>query len=130
MDLRMEPAGWMARILALVSLFIGLGDAARLVGFDAEPGISPMVRLGSTGFALVVIFCLMRLFAAVGLWIQTRWGAVLLAASTGVEVALFLGGSLWLQTGLIDFSFKLVVFVATILLLVFARMLAARGAPD
>jgi len=129
MDLRMEPAGWMARVLALVSLLIGLGDAARLVGFDGDPA-GPMVRLGATGFALVAIFCLMRLFGAVGLWIHTRWGAVLLASSTGVEVALFLGGGAWVQMSLIDFSFKLVVFLATILLLVFARVLALRQASD
>jgi len=129
MDLRIEPAGWLARILALVSLFIGLGDAARLVGYTGDAA-SPMMTLGTTGFALVAIFCLMRLFAAVGLWIHTRWGAVLLASSTGVEVALSLGGGSWVRMGLIDFSFKLAVFLATILLLLFARFLALRNAAD
>lgn len=129
MDFRTEPAGFLARILALVSLFMGLGDATRLLGLGAG-ATSPIVAMGLIGFLLLAGLSLMRLFAAVGLWIHARWGAVVLAGSLVVEVVLYLAGSAWVSLSLWGFIFKLAVMLATFALLAFAQMAAQRQIID
>jgi hypothetical protein len=122
MELRIEPAGRFARILALASLSLGLADAARLLGVSAG-SLSPISQLGPGAFVVLSILCLSRLFAAVGLWIYSRWGAVLLAGAIAVELLLYVTGSGWVALGLIGFIFKLVTLLATIGLLALARFL-------
>jgi hypothetical protein len=129
MDFRVEPAGFFARVLALASLFMGLGDATRLLGLGAGP-TSPIVTLGVIGFLLLAGLSLMRLFAAVGLWIHARWGAVVLAGSLIVEIVLYLAGSAWVSLSLWGFIFKLAVMLATFALLAFAQMAARRQIAD
>lgn len=125
-------AEWSARaagVLALISLAIGLIDAARLGGL--ESGVAgPVAHYGATGFTLLAIFAVMRLFAAVGLWMRARWGLVLLASATGVELGLSLAGSSWVTLGLMGFVIKGVVFLATIALLLFSRLFALRQFAD
>jgi hypothetical protein len=115
--------------LALASLFMGLGDATRLLGLGAGP-TSPIVTLGVIGFLLLAGLSLMRLFAAVGLWIHARWGAVVLAGSLIVEIVLYLAGSAWVSLSLWGFIFKLAVMLATFALLAFAQMAARRQIAD
>ena len=74
---------------------------------------SPITELGPTGFAYLAVFCLARLFAAVGLWIKASWGAVLLGGATLVELALYLTGSKDIQIDAIGFAVR-VVLVASV----------------
>lgn len=129
MDFRIEPAGLYARVLALISLFLGLSDAGRLLGIGGG-SMSPILTLGPAGFVLLAALAVLRLFAAVGLWMQVRWGAILLAGSLGVEVVFLATGSGWIASSLYGFIFKLVVLLATILLLVLAHFLNHRQVAD
>ena len=129
MDIRNEPLGLFARILALLSLFIGLGDAARLLGLGAGTA-SPIATIGTMGFVLLSALTLMRLFAAVGLWIQSSWGAVVLAASLVIEIGFYLTGSNWVSLSLWSFIFKLGVMLATFGLLAIAQLWAQRQLAD
>ena len=129
MDFRIEPAGIIARILALLSLFLGLSDAARLLGLGSG-GLSPIALLGAMGFVMLAALSLMRLFAAVGLWIHAGWGAVLLLGSLVAEIAFYLLGSSWVSLTLWGFIFKLVVMLATFALLTFAYLVAQRHIAD
>lgn len=129
MDFRSEPAGLFARILALIGLFMGLGDATRLLGLGSDVA-SPIAAIGLTGFVLLSILSLMRLFAAVGLWIHARWGAIVLAASLAVEIVFYLAGSTWVSLSLWGFIFKLVVMLATFGLLAFVQIAARRQVAD
>ncbi|UYQ70758.1 hypothetical protein OF122_11840 [Pelagibacterium flavum] len=129
MDFRNEPLGLVARILGLLSLFIGLGDAARLLGLGAGSA-SPITAIGTTGFVLLSVLALMRLFAAVGLWIRSSWGAIMLAASLVIEIGLYLVGTNWVSLGLWSFIFKLGVMLATFGLLAIAQLSAQRQLAD
>lgn len=129
MDFRIEPAGLYARALALISLFFGLSDAGRLLGIGGG-SMSPILALGPAGFVLLSALSVCRLFAAVGLWMQVRWGAILLAGSLGAELAFLASGSGWIASSLYGFIFKLVVLLATILLLVLAHFLNHRQVAD
>lgn len=129
MDFRSEPAGLFARILALVSLFMGLGDATRLLGLGSDAA-SPIAEIGLMGFVLLSILSLMRLFAAVGLWIHARWGAIILGTSLAVEMIFSLAGSTWVSLSLWGFIFKLAVMLATFALLAFVQIAAQRHVAD
>ena len=94
MDLKSPIAGRYVRIVAIIALLLGLSDAARLLGVGSGlPGVSPIYTLGVTGFTYLAIFALARLFAAVGLWIQASWGAVLLVGATVIELGMYVLGS-------------------------------------
>ncbi|OAM84239.1 hypothetical protein [Devosia elaeis] len=80
------------RIIAVIALFLGLSDAARLLGVNMGSA-SPVAVMGFSGFAYLAVFSLARLFAAVGLWIKASWGAVLLVAATILELGLYLSGN-------------------------------------
>ena len=129
MDIRNEPLGLFARILALLSLFIGLGDAARLLGLGGGSA-SPLLTIGTMGFVLLAALTLMRLFASVGLWIHSSWGAVVLAASLVIEIGFYLTGSNWVSLGLWSFIFKLAVMLATFGLLTLAQLSTQRQLAD
>ncbi len=92
MELRRLARENFVRILALVCLVIGLGDAGRLLGVSGGSG-NPIEAIGVTGFILLAIFAIARLFAGVGLWINSSWGGVLLVGATGAELALYFWGS-------------------------------------
>lgn len=129
MDFRSEPAGFFARILALISLFMGLGDATRLLGLGTDVA-SPIIAMGLMGFVLLFILGLMRLFAAVGLWLHARWGAVVFAGSLAIELIFALAGSTWVSLSLLGFIFKLAVMLATFSLLAFVQIAARRHVGD
>ena len=85
MDFQSALAARYLRVVAIIALLLGLVDAARLLGVSSGAQ-SPITQLGATGFAYLAVFCLARLFAAVGLWIRASWGAVLLGLATTVEL--------------------------------------------
>ena len=112
MDFKSELAARFLRIVAIIALLLGLSDAARLLGVSGGAE-SPITTLGTAGFTYLAVFCLARLFAAVGLWIKASWGAVLLGGATLVELALYLTGSKDIQIDAIGFAVR-VVLVASV----------------
>ena len=120
MDFKSEPAGRYIRIVAIISLLLGLNDAARLLGVS-QGSVSPIDTLGTTGFVYLAIFCLARLFAAVGLWIKASWGAVMLVGATAVELAMFLLGNKDLQLTTFGFGVRLVLLIAILLIFILGR---------
>ena len=117
MDFRGELAARYVRIIAIVALLVGLGDAARLLGVTSG-SVSPLAQLGPAGFVYLAAFCLSRLFAAVGLWIGASWGAVLLVGATTVELLMFLIGNRDVQLDAIGFVVRLALVIAIVLMFV------------
>jgi hypothetical protein len=122
MDFKGDITGRFVRIVAIVALLVGLGDAARLLGIS-NGDVSPISDLGVAGFAYLAIFCLSRLFAAVGLWIGASWGAVLLLGATGVELVLFLAGNRDIHMDAIGFGVRLLLVISIVLLFLLALRL-------
>jgi hypothetical protein len=123
-----EPIARAVRILAIVTLLIGLNDAARLLGVTLGAQ-SPIELYGLTGFIYLAVFTLALLFAAVGLWMKASWGAVLLAGATGIELAMFLLGSKDVQMTLLGFGVRLVLLAAVVAIFVLGiRMRRAAAA--
>ena len=108
MDFKSELAGRYLRIIAIIALLLGLADASRLLGVSSG-AVSPIAQLGPAGFAYLTVFCLARLFAAVGLWIRASWGAVLLVGATVIELALYLFGVRDVQMGAFGFALRLLL---------------------
>ena len=125
MDFNAPTISIYVRIVAIISLLLGLNDAARLLGVNLG-AVSPIATMGMTGFVYLAIFALARLFAAVGLWIKASWGAVLLVGATGVELVLYLLGSADVQMTAIGFAVRLVLLAS--ILLVFALSVRSRRA--
>ena len=111
MDFKGEVAGRYVRIVAIIALLLGLADAARLLGVSSGT-VSPLQTLGTAGFVYLAIFCLARLFAAVGLWIRASWGAVLLVGATVVELVMYLVGNPDVRIDAIGFALRLVLLAA------------------
>lgn len=111
MDFESEPIGRYVRILSIISLLLGLNDAARLLGVSLGFE-SPIEAMGVTSFVYLAIFTLALLFAAVGLWIKASWGAVMLAGSTSVELVMFLLGSKDVEMTVYGFAVRLVLLAA------------------
>jgi len=105
------------RIVALLALLLGLNDAARLLGINLG-AVSPIATMGLTAFTYLAIFCLARLFAAVGLWIKASWGAVVLVAATALELALYVAGSPDIRMSAIGFAVRLVLLAAILAIFV------------
>src|SRR5690606_29344175 len=108
MDFKGEIAGRFVRIIAIVALLVGLGDAARLLGVTSG-SVSPLAELGPAGFVYLAVFCLSRLFAAVGRWLRASWGAVLLVGATTVELVMFLAGNRDVLLDAIGFAIRLLL---------------------
>jgi len=111
MSFKSPQLGLYIRVVALLSLALGLSDAGRLLGVNLG-ATSPVAVLGPTGFVLLGIFSLSRLFAGVGLWLKASWGAVLLVGSTTAELALYLAGSPDIRMSAFGFAVRIVLLVA------------------
>ena len=127
MDFKGQIAGRFVRIIAIVALLVGLADAARLLGVSSGD-VSPLQQLGAAGFVYLAVFCLARLFAAVGLWIGASWGAVLLFGATSAELIMFLIGVRDVQLNIFEFAIRLMLVISIALL--FALSLRLRRAHD
>lgn len=119
MDLNTPIAGRYVRIVAILSLLVGLSDAARLLGVSSGDA-NPIDLMGIGGFTFLSIFAMARLFAAVGLWIRASWGAVLLLAATTVELGMYLLGNRAIQLSALDFAVRLVLLVSIVLIFLVA----------
>lgn len=129
MDLHSELAGRYIRVVAMISLVLGLNDAARLLGIS-NGEVSPLTTLGTTGFVYLAIFALARLFAAVGLWIKASWGAVLLVGATGTELTMYLMGSPDIKMTAFGFGVRLVLLISILLIFVLGLRLRRDRAHD
>lgn len=128
MDFNAPPIGIYIRVVAIISLLLGLNDAARLLGVNLGP-VSPIATMGMTGFVYLAIFALARLFAAVGLWIKASWGAVLLVGATSVELLLYLLGNTDVRMSAFGFAVRLVLLVAILIIFILSiRSSRARAA--
>jgi uncharacterized membrane protein (DUF2068 family) len=127
MDLTSPIAGRYVRIVAIIALLLGLSDAARLLGVAGIPGVSPIYTLGAAGFTYLAIFALARLFAAVGLWIQASWGAVLLVGATVIELGMYMIGSRDVQMSALGFAVRLVLLVSIVLIFVLSLRFRQRA---
>jgi uncharacterized membrane protein (DUF2068 family) len=128
MDFNAPPIGIYIRIVAIISLMLGLNDAARLLGVNLG-AVSPISTMGMTGFVYLAIFGLARLFAAVGLWIKASWGAVLLVGATGVELLLYLMNNPDVRMTAVGFAVRLVLLTSIIIIFVLSiRLKRARNA--
>lgn len=128
MDFTAQPIAIYIRIVAIISLLLGLNDAARLLGVNLGD-VSPIATMGITGFVYLAVFALARLFAAVGLWIKASWGAVLLVGATTVEVGLYLLGNPDVRMSAFGFAVRLVLLASIIAIFVLSiRLNRARAA--
>ena len=113
MDLTTPILGRYARIVAIISLLVGLADASRLLGVSTGEA-NPIEIMGTVGFVYLSIFAAARLFAAVGLWIRASWGAVLLLAASAIELGMYFFGNRAIQLSALDFAVRLVLLVAIV----------------
>lgn len=128
MDFSAPPIAIYIRVVAIISLLLGLNDAARLLGVNLG-AVSPIDTMGMTGFVYLAIFALARLFAAVGLWIKASWGAVLLVGATGVELVLYLLDNPDIRMTAFGFGVRLVLLASIIIIFVLSiRLNRARAA--
>lgn len=99
------------RVIALLALLLGLNDASRLLGVNLGD-VSPVAVMGFYAFVYLAVFCLARLFAAVGLWIGASWGAVLLVGTTALELLLYVIGNPDIRMSGIGFGMRVVLLLA------------------
>ncbi|MCW5721998.1 MAG: hypothetical protein KIS86_12735 [Devosia sp.] len=107
--------GLYIRIVAILSLLLGLNDAGRLLGVNLG-AISPVAVMGQSAFIYLAIFSLARLFAGVGLWIKASWGAVLLIGATATELGLYIAGSPDIRMTAFSFAVRVVLLVAILMI--------------
>ncbi len=106
----------LVRIIAVLALLNALLDAGRLLGVGTGT-TSPLEIFGIAGFAILGGFTIARLFAAVGMWIQSTWGTPLLLGTTLLELLTYLYGAIRFEIGGFGFIFRLVQLVGAILIL-------------
>lgn len=129
MQLAASPLGIYIRIVAIISLMLGLSDAGRLLGVN-QGAVSPITTLGVTGFVYLAIFALARLSAAVGLWIKASWGAVLLVGATGAELVLYLMGNPDVRMTAFGFGVRVVLLAAIVLIFILSIRISRARAAD
>ena len=126
MDFHTPIAGRYVRIVAIISLLLGLNDASRLLGVSTGAQ-SPIDLLGVTGFVYLAVFAMAQLFASVGLWIRASWGAVLLVAATVLELGMYLIGSKDVQMSALGFAIRLVLLVSIVVVFVLSLRMRERA---
>ncbi len=108
-----------ARQIAILALLNGILDLGRLLGIGAGD-INPFAIYSVAGFAFLAGFSVARIFAGVGIWIESNWGTPLLFIATASELVLFLSGLAPLSIGIIGFAVRLAELAGTILILTVA----------
>lgn len=113
----------MARGLALLSLWLGLFDAASLLGvWDGR--LNPIVQMGLAGFVYHSVFALGLLFAAVGLWLLSSWGAVVLLGTLLTHLLLALSGNPSVGLNALGVSVRVLMALAAAGLLIWVQLKA------
>jgi len=75
------------RVLAILCLLLSLREASVFLGLGSNQA-SPISNLGVLSFFLMLTFTVFRLFAAVGMWVKTTWGTVLVLVVTSIEFSI------------------------------------------
>lgn len=128
MEFNAPSIGLYVRVIAIISLLLGLNDAARLLGVNLGTR-SPVEIMGMPAFVYLGIFSMARIFAGVGLWLKASWGAVLLVAATAIELGMYLGGHPDVQLTGFGFAVRCVLLIAIIAVFGLAlRLRMARNA--
>ncbi|HHB82805.1 MAG TPA: hypothetical protein ENK61_04950 [Devosia sp.] len=106
------------RQIAIVALLNGIVDVGRLLGVG-NGAANPFDMYSVAGFALLGGFALARVFAAVGMWINSNWGTPLLLGVTTSELMIYLAGYIRLDIGLFGFAARLIEVMGALLILWF-----------
>lgn len=106
-----------ARIVAGISLFVGLANAFQAFGVVGNAS-NPVEHYGEIGFAALVAAALFRLFAAVGLWAYATWGAFLLLAASLIELIFTFLAIAVLGLGAIGYTVSVLLLCAALGLLI------------
>lgn len=96
------------RVLAVIGLLLGLGDAANLLGVGHDQS-GPMVHFGVSGFFVLSAFTVATLFAAVGLWIGASWGAVLMAGAMLAQLGMATFSGLGIEISILGYVVRSVL---------------------
>lgn len=104
------------RQIAIIALLNGILDAGRILGVG-NGAASPFDIYSTAGFAFLGAFAIARIFAAVGMWIESNWGAPLLLGTTLIELLIYLAGNIRLEIGLVGFVVRLIQLVGALLIL-------------
>ena len=116
-----------ARIVAGISLFVGLANVLRAFGTFGD-AFNPIEQYGQFGFSVLVMTGLLRLFAAVGLWAYATWGAALLLIASLIELVLIFLAITTLVISPLGFGLSVLLFFSGVGLLVW-RYINARHHP-
>jgi len=127
--LKSRLIGRMVRVLALGCLVMGLANASRLLGVG-EGARSPLELLGAIGFIYLTAFTLAQLFAAVGLWIQSSWGAVLLVGATASELVLAALGNPHVTLSIPGFVLRLFLLLGGLAVIAYVQWRAFEAIHD
>lgn len=117
------------RQISILALVNGLLDTGRLLGIglgDADP----LQMFSVTGFVLLGGFAIARVFAAVGMWIESNWGTPLLFGVTLFELGIYLFSVFQLDIGFVGFIARLIELAGTIVILWFIFRARYRGIHD
>lgn len=101
---------YLMHLLAIICLALGLLDATRLLGVGTGD-VSPLSQLGATGFILLAVFTIFRLFSSVGMWIGAGWGAPLIVGVTIIELVLWVFKSSNLPISVLGLFIRLILLV-------------------
>lgn len=113
----------LARGLALFALWLGLVDASNLLGVW-NGHLNPLDQMGLAGFVYHSVFALGLLFAAVGLWLLSSWGAVVLLGTLLTHVLLALSGNPNVSMDVISLIVRVLMMLAAAGLLIWVQLKA------
>lgn len=103
--------------IAFLALLGGIYDTFRLAGFGLGSA-DPLQFYTVSGFTLLGVFSLARIFAAVGMWIRANWGTPLLFGTTIAELGVYLLGMAMINIGIFGFMFRLVQLAGSLMILI------------
>jgi len=103
--------------ISLLALLSGIYDTGRLLGFGLGDG-DPVQNFGVSGFVVLGVFAVARIFAGVGMWIKSHWGTPLLFGTTLVELSIYLLGLVSLDIGLVGFGIRTILLAGSLFILV------------
>ncbi|MFT6659625.1 hypothetical protein [Maritalea sp.] len=106
-----------ARVVASVSLFVGLANALHALGVSGNM-LDPVGGFNQLVFATMITIACLRLFAAVGLWAYATWGAFLLLFASFIEIGLVVVGSARMMVTAAGFGLSILLLASAIGLLV------------
>lgn len=96
-------------------------DAARLLGVNSNSP-NPVQSIGVVAFVYLIGFVLARIFCAVGLWINSSWGAVVLVGATATELGLVMFGNPYVSVSVTGFIVRTLMLLGGCAVLTFVQI--------